>query len=471
MENEKNAKSPNELLEEKLSFKNENGGAKLDEAQLKAVFEFNEGYKKFLDASKTEGECVEVTIAMARERGYEEFVPGKAYAAGAKVYARNRGGALILATVGKKPLEEGLRVIASHIDSPRLDLKPNPLYEEEEIAFLKTHYYGGVRKYQWPTIPLALHGVIYKADGEAVKINIGEEEADPLFYITDLLPHLGREQSKKALSEAVPAESLNILAGSLPIADEKVKSKSKLAVLKLLNEKYGIVEADFHSADIKAVPAFKARDIGFDRSLVASYGHDDRVCAYTSIMAELEATAPEYTTVTILSDKEEVGSIGNTGLDSNYFLYFVEELAEAVGAKARRALRNSKALSADVNAAYDPAFSDVYEKRNSAFINHGVGVTKYVGSGGKGGTVDASAAYVSYLRTLLDSNQVVWQTGELGTVDAGGGGTVAKFLAAYDMDIIDIGVPVLSMHAPYEVVSKLDVYMTFKAFKVFYEAK
>ena len=474
METNQTKKSPMEELQEKLTFSSKNAGGQLSTEQMKLVFEFNEDYKTFLNNSKTEGCCVETVIEMAEKQGYQPFVPGKAYAPGEKVYVRNRGAAIILSTIGTKPIENGLRVIASHVDSPRLDLKPNPLYEEAEIAYFKTHYYGGVRKYQWPTIPLAIHGVIFKADGEMVKVNIGEDENDPQFYITDLLPHLGREQGKKALSEAFPGEILNVIVGSLPFKSEnnetdKIKEKTKFQILKLLNEKYDITEADFHTADLKIVPAFKARDIGLDRSLIASYGHDDRVCAYASLMAEFLMKEPPYTTVTILADKEEVGSTGNTGLGSNYFQYFVEELAEAAGAKPRRVLSATKALSADVIAAFDPNYASVFEKRNSCFINHGVAVAKYVGSGGKGGTVDASAAYMSFVRTLLDKADVRWQVGELGKVDEGGGGTVAKFLAQYDMDIVDIGVPLLSMHAPLELASKIDVYMAFRAFEEFYK--
>jgi len=455
-------------MSKELMFTSKHAASALSKSEMDTIFAFNEGYKTFLNNSKTEGCCVETVIEMAESRGYIEFVPGQIYAPGAKVYVRNRGAAIILSTIGTRPFSDGLRVIASHIDSPRLDLKPNPLYEESEIAYLKTHYYGGVRKYQWPTIPLALHGVVFKANGEMVRINIGEDENDPLFCITDLLPHLGKTQGQKTLSEAFCGESMNLIAGSLPDADGDDEEKAKLTVLKLLNQKYGITEADFHTADIKAVPAYKARDIGFDRALVASYGHDDRVCAYTSIMADFETTVPEYTTVTILADKEEVGSDGNTGLASNFFAYFIEELADSAGAKARRVFAATKALSADVNAAYDPAFPDVFEKRNTCHVHHGVGVAKYVGSGGKGGTVDASAAYMSFVRQMLDNAEIKWQVGELGKVDQGGGGTVAKFLAQYDMDIVDIGVPVLSMHAPYEVVSKIDVYMAYRAFKEFY---
>ena len=462
-----------ENSENSLVYKNKNAAASLSTAELKKAFDFCEPYKKYLDDSKTEGLCVEASIKLAEAQGYTAFDAKKSYAPGAKVYVNNRGAALILSTIGTRPLEDGLRVIASHIDSPRLDLKPNPLYEEAEIAYLKTHYYGGVRKYQWPTIPLAIHGVVFNASGEMIRVNIGEDENDPLFYITDLLPHLGSEQGKKALSEAFQGESLNLITGSLPDADDETKDetkeKTKLAILKILNEKYGITEADFQTADLKAVPAYKARDIGLDRSLVASCGHDDRVCAYTSLMAEFSTKNPEYTTVTILADKEEVGSMGNTGLASNFFEYFVEELSAANNAKTWRVMSKSKALSADVNAAYDPAFKEVFDRRNSAYINHGVGIAKYVGSRGKSGTVDASARYLSYLRTMFDKAGIQWQMGSFGKIDAGGGGTVAKFLAAYDMDIVDIGVPVLSMHAPYEVVSKIDVYMTFRAFKEFYK--
>jgi len=458
-------------MEKSLVYERKNLGATLNKDELKKAFDFSEPYKKYLDDSKTEGLCVEASIKLAEAQGYTAFEPNKSYAPGSKVYVNNRGAALLLSTIGTRPLEDGLRVIASHIDSPRLDLKPNPLYEEDEIAYLKTHYYGGVRKYQWPTIPLAIHGVVFNATGEMIRINIGEDENDPLFYISDLLPHLGREQSKKVLSEAFQGESLNLITGSLPDADDEAKEKTKLAILKILNDKYGITEVDFQTADLKVVPAYKARDIGLDRSLIASYGHDDRVCAYTSLMAAFSVEKPEYTTVTILADKEEVGSMGNTGLDSNFFAYFVEDLAAASGAKAWRVMSNSKALSADVNAAYDPAFKDVFDKRNSAFINHGVGIAKYVGSGGKYSTVDASAAYLSYLRSMFDKAGIQWQMGSFGKIDAGGGGTVAKFLAAYDMDIVDIGVPLISMHAPYELVSKIDVYTTFRAFEAFYGDK
>jgi len=452
-----------------LALTSKNAASAANESEMQTIFAFSEGYKTFLNNSKTEGCCVETVIEMAKKQGYTEFVPGQNYAPGAKVYVRNRGAAIMLATIGTRPLEDGLRVIASHIDSPRLDLKPNPLYEKEELAYLKTHYYGGVRKYQWPTIPLALHGVVFKADGEMVRINIGEDENDPLFYITDLLPHISKDQNKKTLSEAFTGECMNLIVGSKPDPDGKDNNKTKFTVLKLFYKKYGITEADFQTADIKAVPAYKARDIGLDRILLASYGHDDRVCAYTSLMAEFEQKSPAYTTVTILADKEEVGSAGNTGLASNYFAYFVEELADAAGAKARRVLAASKALSADVNPAYDPAFDSAFEKRNTAKINHGIGVAKYVGSGGKNGTVDASAAYISFIRTMLESAGIKWQVAGFGKVDQGGGGTVAKFLAQYDMDIVDIGVPLLSMHAPYEVVSKVDVHMAYRAFSEFYK--
>jgi aspartyl aminopeptidase len=469
MADKKEKKTENELLQEKLAFKSEHAALKMDETALKAASDFAEGYKKFLDASKTEGDCVETILAMAAKNGYKEYVPGKTYKAGQKVYVKNRGAALMLATIGTAPLTDGLRVIASHVDAPRLDLKPNPLYEDTGIVYLKTHYYGGVRKYQWPTVPLALHGIVYKTNGESVRITIGEDENDPQFIITDLLPHLGREQSEKTLAKAFEGEDLNLIVGTLPTNDGKLKDQAKFTVLKILYEKYGITEADFHTADLKAVPAYKARDIGLDRSLIASYGHDDRVCVYTSMMADFAVKKPQRTTVTIFADKEEVGSAGNTGMASRFFQYFVDDLVTSDSVPSYRVFSNTKALSADVTAAYDPNFTSVFDKRNSYFINHGVGVAKYVGSGGKSGTVDASAAYMSFIRLMMDAEDIRWQVGEMGKIDAGGGGTVAKFLAEYDIDIVDIGVPVLAMHAPYELVSKIDVYMAYRAFVTFYK--
>ena len=465
-----NKKSTGELLQEELLFDGKNKVLSLSEKQLKAVNTFCEGYKSFLNEAKTEREAVTTAIRQLNENSFEEFDYTKRYQAGDRVYMNNRGKALVIATIGKKELSEGVHMVAAHIDSPRIDLKPVPLYEDGQLALFKTHYYGGLKKYQWTAIPLSLHGIIVKKDGTQLTVNIGEKDDDPVFYISDLLPHLGVEQSKRPLSKGITGEELNVMVGSIPYPDEKVKEQIKLNVMKLLHDQYGIVEADFISADLCLVPAFKARDIGFDRSLIGSYGHDDRVCAYTALQAAIDCTSPEYTSVTVLTDKEEIGSDGNTGLQSRYFENFIADLAKPHQIDGRRVLSHSKCLSADVNAAFDPTFPNVYEKRNSAYVNQGIVITKYTGSGGKGGTNDAAAEFVAYVRDILDSNEVLWQTGELGKVDEGGGGTVAKFLANLDIDVIDAGVAVISMHSPFEVVSKVDVYMTYQAFKAFLNA-
>ncbi len=462
-----NKKTPGEQLQDQLILKPENSGITMSDQQIDEAYAFCEDYKGFLDHAKTEREAVEQVIKLAKDRGYTEFEPGRRYAPGDKVYQNNRGKAIILSTIGTLPMEQGVHIVASHIDSPRLDFKPRPLYEEAQLAFFKTHYYGGIKKYQWSAMPLALHGVIIKKDGSTVRVCIGEDEGDPVFTITDLLPHLAREQMKRPLSEGLKGEELNILIGCRPFKDDKVSEKVKLAVAQLLHGKYGILEKDLLSADLAAVPAHKAKDVGLDRSMVGAYGHDDRVCAYTSLIAELEAAAPSRTTVTVLADKEETGSDGNTGLNSSFLKYFIADLAESCGLSARRVLRNSRCLSADVNCAFDPNFADVNEKRNTSYLNYGVVVTKYTGSGGKYGTSEATAEYMAWVRRLLDDADVIWQTGQLGKVDAGGGGTVAKYIAALDVDVVDVGVPVLSMHSPFEVVSKADVYMTYKAFEAF----
>ena len=364
-----------------------------------------------------------------------------------------------------------MKILASHIDSPRLDLKPNPLYEEDELALFKTHYYGGIKKYQWPTVPLALHGVVFRKDGSFVTVRIGDEDGDPRFVVTDLLPHLDKVQADRPMTKVIKGEELNILVGSRPFGNEKGDKLVKLNILKILNEKYGITEADFLSAELEAVPAFPAVDVGFDRSLIGSYGHDDRVCAYPSIMAAFDAKKPTYTTVTVLTDKEETGSDGNTGLQSAYLEHFISDIAATQNVKGRNAIRMSDCLSADVNAGYDPTFGSAYEKMNSAYVNRGIVLTKYTGGGGKGGTSDANAEFISKVRTVFDSNKVVWQTGELGRVDEGGGGTVAKYVANLGINVVDVGVPVLSMHAPFEIVAKTDVYMAYKGFKAFLEIK
>jgi len=463
-------KTQGELLKEKLFLKRENAGEVLSAQELAQADSFCEPYKAFLNHAKTEREAVAYTIQLLEQQGYEAFDPAKKYQAGDKVYQNNRGKALIFATIGKKPLSEGVKLLISHIDSPRLDLKPNPLYEELELGLLKTHYYGGIKKYQWAAIPLALHGVVCRRDGQKVEVCIGEEEGDPVFCVTDLLPHLGDEQMKRPLKDGIKGEELNVLIGSRPFKDDKASEKVKLNMLVLLHEKYGIVEGDFLTAELNLVPAGCARDLGLDRSMIGSYGHDDRVCAYTSYAAAVEAVAPEMTVVTVFADKEETGSNGNTGLDSDFVRYFIEDLAAPHGIAGRTVLSHSKCLSADVNCAVDPTFQDANEKRNAAYLNRGVVVTKYTGGGGKVSTNDASAEYVGEVCRALDKAGVLWQTGELGKVDFGGGGTVAKFVSYMNVDTVDVGVPVLSMHAPFEVVSKTDVYMTYRAFKAFIEA-
>ena len=466
-------KTKGELLKEQLFLKRQDATVELSEEEMKKVFDFCEPYKKFMDAAKIENEAVAVAVSMLEEKGYKPFEAGKKYMPGEKFYYNNRGRALIFGTMGTRPIEKGVKILASHIDSPRLDLKPSPVFEKENIAQLKTHYYGGVRKYQWVARELALHGDIYKKDGSVVHVNIGEDENDPIFYISDLLPHLAKDQNSRTLKDGIKGEELNVWIGTLKFRDDKVSEKVKLNVLNILFEKYGIIEPDFFSAELTLVPASKARDIGLDRSLIGAYGHDDRVCAYTSMMAELDYTNenPDWTSIVVFADKEEVGSDSNTGLHSSFMEYFIADLAAPYGVPVRTVLSHSKCLSADVSAAFDPTFPEVLEKNNASFLNHGVSIMKYTGSGGKGGTNDCYAKFTSDVRRLLDNAGVIWQTGELGKVDQGGGGTVAKFVSALDVDTIDIGVPVLSMHAPIEVVAKTDVYSTYRAFYEFLKAE
>lgn len=437
--------------------------------QTKEAAEYYEGYKAFLNKAKTEREFVAEAVRILSENGYQEYEIGKKYETGDKVYFINRKKALIMTTFGCRPLEEGIRLNIAHIDSPRLDLKPNPLYEKTDLAFLKTHYYGGIRKYQWATIPLAMHGVVITKDGTAVDICIGEDEGDPVFCVTDLLPHLAAEQNERKLKDGIKGEELNVLVGSIPYAGEEIKEPVKLLVLKLLNEKYGMTEKDFTRAEIEMVPAVKATDVGLDRSLVGAYGQDDKVCAYTAMTAEMATEKPEYTTVTVLADKEEIGSVGNTGLDSDFSLHYIEYLADAAGADVKTVLRNSICLSSDVNAAYDPTFASVYEEKNSCYVNKGCVLTKYTGARGKSGSNDASAETMAKVIDIMDREGVYWQIGELGAVDVGGGGTVACYVAKMDVDVVDLGVPILAMHAPFELASKLDIYNTYKAFKAFYK--
>ncbi|MCI8808972.1 MAG: aminopeptidase [Oscillibacter sp.] len=465
-------KSAYKELKEKLFSSKKNGYDLIQEQDLDVMEDYCTRYKAFLDASRTERLCTKETIRLAEQAGYKPYVRGMALQADDKVYLCNRGKAVMLAHIGQKPLSEGVQIVAAHIDSPRLDLKPNPLYEENELAYFKTHYYGGVRKYQWVTLPLALYGVVAMKDGTKVEVNIGGEAGDPRLVITDLLPHLGAAQNKKPLGEAIPGESLNILLGSRPIGGEDEAGRVKLSVMQLLHEKYGITEDDFNSAELEAVPAVDACDVGLDRSLIGAYGHDDRVCAYAALKALLDLQkAPQKTAVCVLADKEEIGSNGVTGMQSAAFDGFMEDLCATQDVPLRACFENSFCLSADVTAAYDPNFPDVFEKRNEAYINYGIGLCKYTGARGKSGASDADAETVAYVRQLFDEAGVIWQIGELGKVDAGGGGTVAMYMANRNIRTLDAGVPVLSMHAPFETVSKLDCYETYKGMKAVFHAE
>ena len=460
---EMNAK---ELLE-KLSYKKKNVYEVSTPDEIKAIYDYSVGYMKYLDDAKTEREATEATIALIEAQGYTEYKLGDKLAVGDKKYYNQKGKSIFAFKIGSKDIEEdGIRILASHIDSPRLDLKQVPLYEDGNMGFLKTHYYGGVKKYQWTAIPLALHGVMVKADGTVVNVKIGEDESDPVFYINDLLPHLGGRQSQEPLGTAISGETLNILVGGLPYADEDISDKIKLTVLSILHDKYGVTEEDFLSAELSLVPAFKARDIGFDRALIGAYGHDDRVCSYPAVTALLD-TPTDSTVLVVLADKEEIGSVGLTGMQSDVLVDLIAKISESLGKDSIIVRSVSKCLSADVTAAYDPNFAEVYERRNSAMISCGTCMSKYTGARGKSGTSDASAEFVGYVRRVFASEGVIWQTAELGKVDAGGGGTVAQYIANHNIETVDLGVPVISMHAPYEVVSKADVYSTYKAFCAF----
>ena len=451
-----------------LSYKKKNVFEQASAEEIKQIFDYAKGYMQFLDDAKTEREAVATTIAMIEKQGYTEYTFGDALSVGDKKYYNNNGKSLVMFKIGEENLsKDGIRILASHIDSPRIDLKPVPLYEDAGMGFLKTHYYGGVKKYQWTAIPLALHGVMVKADGEVVEVKIGEDDTDPVFYINDLLPHLAQRQSQEPLGSAISGETLNILVGGLPYACDDVSDKIKLTVLSMLNDKYGVTEEDFLSAELSLVPAFKARDIGFDRALIGAYGHDDRVCSYPAVTALLDNDDTKRTVMVVLADKEEVGSVGLTGMQSDVLIDLISMISTDCGADPIVVRSKSKCLSADVNAAYDPNFAEVYEKRNSAMLSCGTCLSKYTGSRGKSGTSDASAEFVGFVRRLFNENGVIWQTSELGKVDAGGGGTVAMYIANYNIETVDLGVPVISMHAPYEVVSKADVYSTYKAFCAF----
>lgn len=457
-------------LKEALFCKKNHGANVMSDDELSKCYDFAEGYKDYLNQAKTERENVSFVLKMAIENGFTEFDKNKKYVPGDKVYCINRNCNIALAVIGKQGSKNGIKLSIAHIDAPRLDLKPNPLFEKNEIAMFKTHYYGGIKKYQWTAIPLALHGRIVKKDGSFVDVCIGENDDDPKFCITDLLPHLAREQMSKKMSEAISGEDLNVTIGSIPFKSDEGSELVKLNILKLLNEKYGIVEEDFISSDLELVPAMKSSDIGFDRSLIGGYAHDDRSCAYPSFKAIFNCKEPEKTVVVLLADKEEIGSTGNTGTKSNFLKYFISDLANIDGVKGRDVLSKSKCLSADVNAAYDSTFANNFESMNSSFINKGVVVEKYTGHGGKYDTSEASAEFTGEIRKLLNENNILWQSGELGKVDTGGGGTIAMFIANLNVDVIDIGVPVLSMHAPFEVISKIDLFMTYKAILAFLNA-
>jgi len=467
----KEEKTAGQLLSEELVYDAKTVWEKVTDKEKKEIFKFCDGYIDFLNKAKTEREAVKEGIKIAEEAGFKPLTENMKLKAGDKVYFSNRGKTLLLAVIGKEAIKNGVMAVGGHVDVPRLDLKPNPLYEAEGLSLFKTHYYGGIKKYQWTTIPLALHGVIMKANGEKVEIIIGEDDSDPVFTITDLLPHLARQQMQKNMREGVPGENLNVLVGGIPYDDEKVKNRVKLNVLAILNKKYGITERDFNSAELEIVPAFKARNVGFDESFVGAYGQDDRVCSYTALKAICDVKKPEKTAVCILADKEEVGSMGNTGMQSRSFEFFIADLMEAKGEynelDLKKCLANTKMLSADVDAGVDPTYSSVNEKLNAAYIGKGICLTKYTGHAGKAEASDASAEFVGEVRKLFDDNKVYWQMGELGKVDEGGGGTIAQYLANLGMDVIDCGVPVLSMHAPYEITSKADIFMAYRAYNVF----
>ena len=439
---------------------------------LKDVMTYSKGYKDFLNKSKTERSCAKEIIKQAKENGYisiEEAMSKGSIKAGDKIYANNKDKGVCLFLIGKNSIERGMRIIGSHIDSPRLDLKANPLYQEANLGLLKTHYYGGIKKYQWLAQPLSLHGVVILKDGKKVEICIGEDDSDPVFCITDILPHLSSDQNQKKMSEAVKGEDLNLLIGSIPTEEQEGIICN---ILRILNEKYDMIEEDFLTAELEVVPAGKARDLGLDKSMILSYGHDDRVCTYAAMTSIFDIEESDYTLVTLCADKEEVGSNGNTGMQSRFFENLVAELIELEGSysdlKIKRALARSKVLSADVSAAYDPNFPSAYDKRNSAYAGNGVVLIKYTGSRGKGGCNDANAEFLAEVRNVFNSENVVWQTGELGKVDQGGGGTIAYMLANYGAEVVDCGVGVLSMHAPYEVISKVDLYETYKGYKAFF---
>ena len=462
-----------EELKQKLFNKKEDGWDVTDANQKEEIFSLSKQYMDFLNKAKTEREFIKEARKLADVNGFKDIMEFDSLKPGDKIYFVNRGKSMYLAIIGENSIEEGMHIIGSHVDSPRLDLKPNPLYEDTGLAYLKTHYYGGIKKYQWTTIPLSMHGVIVKTNGEKIEINIGEDENDPIFTITDLLPHLAQEQMEKKLKNGVEGENLNLLIGSIPLGDKKVSERVKLNILNILNEKYGITEADLTSSEIELVPAFKARSLGLDASLVAAYGQDDKVCAYTSLKAMMELNSVKNTAVCILSDKEEIGSMGNTGMESHMFEFFISEILNKLGVNRPNLLDKvfcfSKMLSSDVDAGFDPIYASVSDKHNAGFLGKGISLNKYTGSRGKSGASDANAEYVAWVRNVLEKNKILYQVAELGKVDVGGGGTIAYIIANKGADVIDCGVPVLSMHAPYEVTSKYDVYSAYRTYKAFWQ--
>ena len=458
-----------EELRQSLLQAPKNGYAELTDAQRAEMETYCKGYSDFMTACKTERESVTWTVAEAEKRGFKALTPGMTLKPGDKVYHNNRGKSIMLAVIGEKSLNEGSNICAAHVDSPRMDLKPNPLYEDSEIAYFKTHYYGGIKKYQWATIPLALHGVVYRKDGTVITVTIGEDDNDPILCISDLLIHLSGDQMQKTAAKAIEGEQLNVILGSEPLEGEGA-DLTKLHIMKLLNEKYGLIESDFLSAELTIVPAGKCREVGLDRSLLGAYGHDDRVCAYAELEAIFDLEIPAKTAVCILADKEEIGSVGISGMQSTAFETFMHDLCEATGASLYRCFENSFCLSADVSNAFDPNFAETCDRRNNSMLNHGVAICKYTGSRGKGGASDASAEAMGHVRTTLENAGVVWQIATLGKVDQGGGGTVAAYMANRNIVTVDAGVPVLCMHAPMEIVSKLDCYETMRACKAIYLA-
>ena len=461
-----------EDLENKLFNKKKSGWLEIENEEGSKIFSFCEGYMDYLNKAKTEREFIAEAKKKAEENGFKDLNTIQNLQSGDKVYFINRNKSMYLAVIGKQSIENGLHIVGAHVDSPRLDLKPNPLYEDGELAYFNTHYYGGIKKYQWTAIPLSIHGVIVKTNGEKITVNIGEDEKDPIFTITDLLPHLAKEQVSKKLAEAIEGENLDLLVGSIPYKDTESKEKVKLNILNLLNQKYGITEADLQSSELELVPCFKARSLGFDMGLVAAYGQDDKVCSYTALTALMEVNEPQKTAVCILSDKEEIGSMGNTGMESHVFDYFISELLNKRGENRVNLLDKvfcySKMLSSDVDAAFDPLYSNVSDKNNSGYLSKGLTLNKYTGSRGKSGASDANAEYVAWVRDLFEKNKIKYQMSELGKVDVGGGGTIAYILANKGVDVIDCGVGVLSMHAPYEVTSKYDIYTAYRAYKAFW---